>query len=233
MDDVYLGPGYSTAYIRKFLDSNKIKYKEMKEADLLKKTAELIKKNNIIGWFQGRMEWGPRALGSRSILANPVNPDMKDILNERVKQREEFRPFAPVVTMEDAKDYFDLLSPVPFMLFVYPVKKDKRKVIPAVTHVNGSGRLQTITKQQNLKYYKVIKAFEKITKVPVLINTSFNIKGEPIVCSPEDAYRCMMGTGIDYLIMDNFFIAKKDNMRDAWDSTQKKWKLPDDKSFFY
>ncbi len=223
MNDAYHGPGFSADYIRNFLNKNKVNYREFKnESELIKESASLIFENNVIGWFQGRMEWGPRALGARSILSNACNPEMRDILNLKVKHRELFRPFAPVVTEEDAYDYFEADKPIPipadFMLMVYPVKKDKRKLIPAVTHVDGSGRLQTIRKLQNPRYYGLIKEFEKLSKVPILINTSFNIRGEPIVCTPEDAYKCMMGTGIDYLVIDQFLIARSDNPKDMWDS---------------
>jgi len=218
LKEVYFGSGFSRAEIKRFLDSRKIKHFEFTESEIIRKTAKLILKDDVVGWFQGRMEWGPRALGNRSILANPLNPNMKDILNAKVKHREMFRPFAPVVTWEDAKNYFEVDREVPYMLFVYPVKKNKRKLIPSVTHVDGSGRLQTIKKEQNKKYYALIKEFEKLSRVPILINTSFNIRGEPIVCTPEEAYRCMMGTGIDYLVMNNFLIARKDNPKDMWDS---------------
>ena len=220
MDNAYLGPSYTTGQILDFLDDNKIKYRKFKDYnELMKKTAELIWNNHVIGWFQGRMEWGPRALGARSILSNPCNPKMKDILNLKVKHREYFRPFAPVIAEEDAHDYFEIdKDDEPFMLFVYPIKEEKRRLIPAVTHVDGSGRLQTISKRQNPLYYGVVKEFEKLSKVPVLINTSFNIRGEPIVCTPKDAYRCMMGTGIDYLVIDKFLVARADNQEDMWDS---------------
>lgn len=216
----YLGPAFTTQEIEAYLKEKNIVYKTFKTEDALTKTtAELIWKNNVIGLFQGHMEWGPRALGDRSILSNPCNPKMKEILNEKVKHREKFRPFAPVITAEDVHDYFDIdKDEEPFMLFVYPIKKDKRKFLPTVTHVDGSGRLQTITKKQNARYYNVIKAFQKFSKIPVLVNTSFNIRGEPIVCTPHDAYRCMMGTGIDYLVIDRFIIARKDNPKDMWDS---------------
>ena len=175
-----------------------------------------------MGWFQGRMEWGPRALGARSILSNSTNPQMKEILNVKVKHREPFRPFAPVVCVEDTEKYFVCDNPVPlptdFMLMVYPVQKDKREIIPAVTHVDGSGRLQTIRKDQNPRYYSLIKKFGELTGVPILINTSYNIRGEPIVFTPYDAYRCMMGTGIDCLVMENCIIKRSDNPRDMWDS---------------
>jgi len=220
MDSAYLGPEFSYDKIKNFLDSNKINYKEFKdEKELINKTAKLIFKDNIVGWFQGRMEFGPRALGNRSILANPCNPQMKQILNEKVKHREEFRPFAPVIIKEKVKEYFDIdKEDEKFMLFVYPVRESKRKIIPAVTHIDGTARLQTVNKNQNPRYYNLINEFEKLSKVPVLINTSFNIRGEPIVCTPEEAYRCMMGTEIDYLIMDNFLIRRNDNLKDKWSS---------------
>lgn len=222
-ETAYLGPGFSTEEIKKFLDEYKVNYTIFKsDEELIKKTAQLVHENHVVGWFQGRMEWGPRALGSRSILSNACNPKMQDILNLKVKHREKFRPFAPVVPEEDAKEYFECDEPVPiptdFMLMVYPIKKDKQKLIPAVTHVDGSGRLQTIRKQHNPLYHGVIKEFEKLTKVPILINTSFNIRGEPIVCTPLDAYKCMMGTGIDYLVMDKFLIKREDNPQHMWDS---------------
>jgi len=182
----------------------------------------MIFENNVIGWFQGKMEWGPRALGARSILSNPCNPKMQDILNLKVKHREKFRPFAPVITVEDTNEYFECDMPVPsptdYMLMVYPIKKDKRKLIPAVTHVDGSGRLQVIRRHQNSKYYDLIKEFEKLIGVPVLINTSFNIRGEPIVNTPYDAYRCMMGTEIDALVIGNFLIKRNDNSQHSWNS---------------
>ena len=220
MKNAYLGPGYKTEEIRKFLDDNKIVYSEFKDdEDIINTTAKLLHDNNVIGWFQGRMEWGPRALGSRSILSNACNPNMKEILNLKVKHREHFRPFAPVITAEDVHEWFDIdKDEEEFMLFVYPVREDKRKIIPSVTHVDGSGRLQTITKEQNSRYYGVIKYFEKLSGVPILINTSFNIRGEPIVCTPQNAYKCTMGTGIDYLVMDKFLIEREDNPRDKWDS---------------
>lgn len=223
LNDAYLGPEFKNSEIKRFLENNKIKNYEFSNNDELKKvTAKLIFENNVIGWFQGRMEWGPRALGSRSILSNPINPNMKEILNLKVKHREKFRPFAPVVCEDDAKKYFECDNPIPlptdFMLMVYPIKKKYREAIPSVTHVDGSGRLQTIRRNQNNLYYDLIKEFGKLSKIPILINTSFNIRGEPIVCTPYDAYKCMMGTGIDYLIIGNFLIKRDDNLRDEWDS---------------
>ena len=219
----YFGPGYTTDQIKNFLDKNNIKYSTFKNRkELLKKTAELLFKDHVIGWFQGRMEWGPRALGCRSILGSACNHKMQDIINLKVKKREKFRPFAPVVCEDDALKYFDCDKPVPIptdhMLMVYPIRKFAQKLIPAVTHVDGSGRLQTIRRKENPLYYDIIKEFGKLSKVPILINTSFNIRGEPIVCTYYDAYRCMMGTGIDYLVMDKFLIKRADNPQDMWDS---------------
>ena len=219
----YLGPKFSTDYIENFLDKNDIDYQKFTdEKELISQTAKLIFRNEVVGWFQGGMEWGPRALGARSILSNPCNPKMKDILNQRVKHREAYRPFAPVVCEDDALKYFDSDIPIPeptdFMLMVYPIKKEWHKKIPAVTHVDGSGRLQTIRRHQNQLYYDLIKEFGKLSGIPILINTSFNIRGEPIVCTPYDAYKCMMGTGIDYLVIDKFLVKRTDNPQDMWDS---------------
>ncbi|MFH0970426.1 MAG: carbamoyltransferase [Candidatus Diapherotrites archaeon] len=219
----FWGPGFSQEEVKKFLDQKKINYSMLKNTrEIASHTAKLIHEGNIVGFFQGRMEWGPRALGARSILANPTDPNIKDILNQKVKHREHFRPFAPVIPVEDAKNWFDCDLPLPepadYMLMVYPVKKSKREKILGVVHVDGSGRLQTIRKNQHALYYQTIREFEKLSGVPILINTSFNIRGEPIVCTPEDAYRCMMGTGIDYLMIENFLVARKDNLQDAWDS---------------
>ena len=223
MTSAYLGPEFSNEEINRFLEDNDIRYSGFKSREeLLKKTAELIYDNKVIGWFQGRMEFGPRALGSRSILANPCNPKAKQLLNEKVKHRARFRPFAPVVCVEDAEKFFDCDEPVPiptdFMLMVYPIRKKWQKIIPSVTHVDGSGRLQTIRRKDNELYYDLIREFEGKSGIPILINTSFNIRGEPIVCTPEDAYRCMMGTGIDYLIIGKYLISRKNNQKDIWNS---------------
>ncbi len=223
LKDAYLGPSFKAEEIKEFLGENAVKYSMFKDdKELINKTAKLIRNGNVIGWFQGRMEWGPRALGARSILSDPTREDMKDILNLKVKHREKFRPFAPVVCEDDAKDYFEcdlpIQEPTDFMLMVYPIKKNKQKLIPAVTHIDGSGRLQTIRRNQNPLYYDLIKEFGKLSGVPILINTSFNIRGEPIILSPYDAYKCMMGTGIDYLVIDKFLIKREDNSKDMWDS---------------
>ena len=223
MDSAYLGPSFSDEEISSFLDGNKIAYTQFSdETELLEKTAKLIHENQVVGWFQGGMEWGPRALGARSILANPCNPKAKELLNEKVKHREKFRPFAPVVCEDDALTYFDCDVPIPepadYMLIVYPIKKKWQKKIPSVTHVDGSGRLQTVRRHQNPLYFDLIKKFGELSGIPILINTSFNIRGEPIVCTPYDAYKCMMGTGIDCLVMGTFLIKREENPQDKWDS---------------
>jgi carbamoyltransferase len=219
----YWGPEFTNAQIELFLKRKGAKFSKFKnKKDKIETTAKILNDSNVIGWFQGRMEWGPRALGSRSILANPCNPDMQNIVNLKVKHREKFRPFAPVVCEDDANKYFNCDTPIPkptdFMLMVYPVRKQYHKKIPSVTHVDGSGRLQTIRHEDNPDYYDVIKAFGKLSKIPILINTSFNIRGEPIVMTPEHAYRCMMGTGIDYLVIGDYLIKRADNPKDMWDS---------------
>jgi len=182
LKDPYLGPSFGFDNIKKFLDKNKIKYSIFKNSkELINKVSKLLYEDNVIGWFQGKMEWGPRALGSRSILSNPANVNMQEILNLKVKHREKFRPFAPVVCEEDALKYFESDKPIPlptdFMLMVYPIKKEYHNKIPAVTHVDGSGRLQTVRRYQNPLYYDLIKKFGKLSGIPILINTSFNIRG--------------------------------------------------------
>lgn len=177
--------------------------------DICETASELIANNKILGWFQGRMEMGPRALGNRSILANPTVPDIKDIVNSRVKFREPFRPFAPSVLKEHSGEWFASDYPAPYMLFVFDVLEEKRKIVPGITHVDGSGRLQTVTREMNKKYYDLINNFYKKTNVPMVLNTSFNIKGEPIVENPSDAIRCFLGNGIDCLVLGDYLIKKE------------------------
>ena len=203
-ENVYVGPSYNDEDIIKFLDSNNIKYEKFEKQSLLKKTAQLISTGNIVGWYQGKMEWGPRALGNRSILADPRNASMKDILNEKIKHRESFRPFAPSVLEEYASDFFDIDIPSPYMLMVAKVKKPE--IIPAVTHVDGTGRLQTVSNDANPLYYDLINEFYKITGVPVIINTSMNVMGEPIVNTPEQAFQMIVKTDMDCLVMGNNLI---------------------------
>ncbi|MHB1392563.1 MAG: carbamoyltransferase C-terminal domain-containing protein [Clostridia bacterium] len=173
------------------------------------KAATSISEGKIIGWFQDGAECGPRALGNRSLLADPRISGMKDALNYRVKFREPFRPFAPSILWEYQQEYFDLDIPSPYMLIVADILPEKRPIIPAVTHVDGTGRLQTVMKELNPKYYRLIENFYHITGVPVVLNTSFNVKGEPIVETPEDAIRCFLGTNFDELYMGNIMVTKK------------------------
>lgn len=180
--------------------------------DTAKETAQLLAEGKIIGWFQGRAEFGPRALGSRSILTAPFPAEMKDILNKRVKHREHFRPFAPVVLQEKMVDYFDMSYPSPFMLLVFEVKPDKRSKIPAVTHVDNTGRVQSVTKENNGLFYDLVSAFETITGIPVILNTSFNVQGMPIVNSPDDAIDCFFSTGMDYLVIGNHIVTKNNKV---------------------
>ena len=177
------------------------------EDELCRKTAEAIAEGKIIGWFQGRMEWGARALGNRSILADPRRAEIKEVLNTRIKRREGFRPFAPSILEEAVGEYFEISYPDPFMVKVYPVKKEKREIIPAVTHVDGSGRLQTVNRAVNPLYWKLIKAFEDKTGVPVLLNTSFN-ENEPIVCTPEEAVDCFSRTKMDVLVLGEYWVER-------------------------
>lgn len=204
-----LGPEFSDEEIGEFLCSQKAIFTKYDDVNIFKKTADLIYKNQIIGWFQGRMEFGPRALGNRSILANACNPSMMDILNKRVKFREDFRPFAPAVLIEKTQDYFDIKFESPYMLFIAPVRSGMEQKIPSVTHVDKTARVQTVSKSQNPRFYKLIDEFNTISGVPVVINTSFNIRGEPIVCTLDDAYNCFLKTDIDFLVMGNFLIEKE------------------------
>ena len=202
----YVGTSYSNAEIEKVLKGAKLPYET--HDNICDVAAKLLEEGNIIGWFQGAMEIGPRALGSRSILANPAFPDMKDKINAEVKFREAYRPFAPSAIVEAKNEFFDLEVEAPFMLKVCNVLKDKQSVIPAVTHVDGSARLQTVSKDSHPRYYELIKKLGERTGVPVVLNTSFNIQGEPIVESPQDAIRCFFSTGLDYLVMGDFLIGK-------------------------
>jgi len=205
-NNIFMGPSYSNDEIKLFLDRNKIQYEFLETNSLLQTTAQLIAESNVVGWYQGKMEWGPRALGNRSILADPRNAKMKDILNEKIKHRESFRPFAPCILEEHLSEYFDINIPSPYMLMVAPVKKPKK--IPAVTHVDGTSRLQTVSKNINSLFYNLITEFYKISDVPVLINTSMNVRGEPIVNTPEQAYNMIIKTDMDYIVLGNFIIKK-------------------------
>jgi carbamoyltransferase len=205
----YLGPEYKDEEIREYLDGHKAPYKTHSDRELVQRTAKLLSEGNVIGWFQGRMEFGPRALGGRSILADPRDPKMRDTLNMKIKFREGFRPFAPSVLADKNAEWFEIDCDSPYMLLVAQVRPDKR-VIPAVTHVDGSARIQSVTRESSPLYYALIEEFDKITGVPIIINTSFNVRSEPIVCSPHDAYLCFMRTNMDYLVLGHQILDKKD-----------------------
>lgn len=208
MENAYTGPQYDNAAIKAALEKYSLAYEELDEATLAERTAKLVADGNIVGWFQGRAEWGPRALGNRSIVADPRRTDMKEILNARIKHREPFRPFAPSILQEDVGAYFDQSYPDPFMIKVYNVLPDKQSVIPAVTHVDGTGRLQTVEQHVNPRYWALINAFKQETGVPVVLNTSFN-ENEPIVCTPDEAVSCLLRTKMDALAIGNFLVEKE------------------------
>ena len=229
MKGSYLGPDFKETEIRKKLLELNANFKELKDDELIEIVANELKNQKTVGWFQGRMEFGPRALGGRSIIADPRSEFMQKELNLKVKFRESFRPFAPSVLQEDASEWFELEVESPYMLLVADIKKNiqikmskddqklfgidklniKRSLIPAVTHVDYSARIQTVHKETNPKYYNLLKKFKEITKCPILVNTSFNVRGEPIVCSIENAYDCFMGTNLDILVCENFIMYKK------------------------
>ena len=203
-----LGPAFSEKKILEGLNRFDVRFVRLEEEELCRRVAALIHKDLIVGWFQGRMEFGPRALGGRSILASPCSPGMKDILNARVKFREEFRPFAPAVAAEAASTYFELDGPSPFMLLAPRVCPERAAEIPSVTHVDGTARVQTVSATQQPLFHRLIQSFAELSGVPVLVNTSFNIQGEPIVCTPEDAIKCFLGTDIDFLAIGPFLVSK-------------------------
>lgn len=215
MDHAYLGPGFDDASIAALLQANAVEIAaagctvrhQVDERALCTETAAAIADGKVVGWFQGRMEWGPRALGNRSILGDPRRADMKDILNLKIKRRESFRPFAPSILREAVPEWFDLDGDVPFMMQVYPIRNDRRAQIPAVTHVDGSGRLQTVDRRTNRRYYEVISAFRDITGVPMILNTSFN-ENEPVVCKPSEALDCFLRTKMDVLVMGNWVVTR-------------------------
>ena len=226
----YLGPQFSDEEIYSFIQSKNLKAKKLNDDDLINTVADLIADEKVIGWFDGRMEFGPRALGARSIIGDARSPKMQATMNIKIKFREGFRPFAPSVLYEKVGEYFEIDKESPYMLLVADVKKEKRRKmtedeeklwgidklnvirsdIPAITHVDYSARLQTVHKETNPRYHKLIETFEKKTGCAVIINTSFNVRGEPIVCTPEDAYKCFMRTNIDYLVLGNYLLAKED-----------------------
>ncbi|MDY0080794.1 MAG: carbamoyltransferase C-terminal domain-containing protein, partial [Ignavibacteriaceae bacterium] len=229
MMGAYLGPEYKDEEILRFLEENHIAYETINDGEIAKKGGELIAEENVVGWFQGRMEFGPRALGARSILGDARSARMQSVMNLKIKYRESFRPFAPSVLGDKVGEFFEFDRESPYMLLVADVKESKRREmtseerklfgieklniirseIPAVTHIDYSARLQTVHKETNPKYYELIEEFDRKTGVPVIINTSFNVRGEPIVCSPKDAYVCFMRTEMDYLIMGKYLLNKK------------------------
>ena len=235
MHGSYLGPDYTPGQVRYALDTAGARYTVLDDETLLWRTAELLAEENVIGWFQGRMEFGPRALGNRSILGDPRSPKMQSVMNLKIKYRESFRPFAPSVLWERVSDYFEQDTPSPYMLFVAPVQeklrialtdeqkalvgierlKLKRSELPAITHVDCSARVQTVHEETNPRYHELLRAFDRLTGCGVLVNTSFNVRGEPVVCTPTDAYRCFMRTEMDYLVVGNFFLDKKE--QPAWE----------------
>ena len=228
MKGAYLGPKFSDGEIKTYLDSINAKYLKLEDTELMPRLAKILAEGQVVGWFQGRMEFGPRSLGGRSIIGDPRNPKMQSVMNLKIKYRESFRPFAPSVLAEKVSDYFEIESASPYMLLVAPVKKTIRKrmnsrqqqlfgidklnvprsEIPAVTHVDYSARIQTVHQETNPRYHDLIQHFEQQTGCGVIVNTSFNVRGEPIVCTPEDAYRCFMRTEMDYLVLENFLLAK-------------------------
>jgi carbamoyltransferase len=229
----YLGPGFGRDEILSYLDATGAKYTEHPDTELLPQLAELLADEKVIGWFQGRMEFGPRALGARSIIGDPRSTAMQSMMNLKIKYRESFRPFAPSVLAERVSDYFEQAGPSPYMLIVAPVRQDLRLTLsaeqqslfgierlklirselPAITHVDYSARVQTVHRDTNPRYHELIRQFEAKTGCAVLVNTSFNVRGEPIVCTPEDAYRCFMRTEMDYLVLGNFLLAKEQQPR--------------------
>jgi carbamoyltransferase len=234
MRGAYLGPDFTPDQIKTFLDEVGAKYHRPDREKLIERTAAILAEGCVVGWFSGRMEFGPRALGARSILGDPRNPQMQAQMNIKIKFREGFRPFAPSVLRQRVADWFELDADSPYMLLVAPVKRERRlptteeeesrwgieklKVrrseIPAVTHVDYSARVQTVDRRDNAEYYDLIQAFERHTGCPVVVNTSFNVRGEPIVCTPEDAYRCFMRTNIDYLVLWPYLLVKTE--QPAW-----------------
>jgi len=212
MDHAYWGPGYTREEIRSAIDASgagkkDCRVEELAEDNLMARTAAIVADGKILGWFQGRAEWGPRALGNRSIVADSRRSEMKEILNRRIKHRESFRPFAPSILAESTGAWFEKSHPSPFMTLAYSVRPEKRDKIPAPTHVDGTGRLQTVTREANPRYWSLIKAFEQLTGVPVVLNTSFN-DNEPIVCSPAEALDCFRRTQMDALVLGDFLITR-------------------------
>ena len=245
MKGSYLGPKYSQNQIEKDLIDMGAVYETLDEENLIEKVSDDLTNDDAIGWFQGRMEFGPRALGSRSIIGNPQSSTMQKNLNLKVKYRESFRPFAPSILKEDLSEWFDIDCESPYMLLVAKIKQNKqiemtsdekklfgidklnikRSNVPAVTHVDYSARIQTVTKEKNEKYYKLLKKFKEKTNCPILVNTSFNVRGEPIVNTPKDAFNCFMGTQLDKLVIGNCYLSKKKQNKDLILDYKNKYEL--------
>ena len=215
MEHAYWGAEYSPGEIEKFLKENNIHYQRLDDdEELMDRVVDRLQAGKVIGWFEGRFEWGPRALGHRSILADPRRADIKDILNVKIKFREPFRPFAPSVLAERAEEYFVLPEaarhyPARFMLYVVDVKKNKRDIVPAITHVDGTGRLQTVHRATAPRYYRLIELFGEATGVPIILNTSFNLRGEPIVNTPREAFSTFSIGQMDGLVLDHYLIERR------------------------
>ena len=230
MKGTYLGPSFSNDEIIEFLSTTEAKYKSLEDNKLLPLIANLLNDGKVIGWFNGRLEFGPRALGGRSIIGDPRNKEMQSIMNLKIKYRESFRPFAPSILKEDISNQFELNQESPYMLIVAPVKKNicikeskeeenlfgierlkvNRSTIPAVTHIDYSARIQTVDRNTNKRYYDLINEFKKLTGCPLIVNTSFNVRGEPIVCTPEEAYKCFLRTEMDVLVLENQLLLKNE-----------------------
>jgi carbamoyltransferase len=237
----FLGPRFENDEIQAYLDANNLTYRRLEDGDWARTIAQLVAEENVVGLFQGRMEFGPRALGGRSIIGDARSSKMQSVMNLKIKYRESFRPFAPTVLQERASDYFELDRPSPYMLLVAPVREEHRangngtrngkpenlrdwvnevrSDIPAVTHVDYSARIQTVTQEEAPRYYSLIKAFEDLTGCGVIVNTSFNVRGEPIVCTPHEAYQCFMRTHMDYLVLESFVLSKRDQAAAAQDTS--------------
>jgi carbamoyltransferase len=228
MRGALLGPQYSSDEVRACLEAEGVPFATLEETEIATRGARLIAEGRVVGWFQGRMEYGPRALGARSILADARRTEMRDLLNEKIKLRESFRPFAPSVLSERAREYFDLQAESPYMLLTAPVRQDKRtaandhgrhglakldvarSVIPAVTHVDYSARVQTVRRETHPRFHALLREYERLTGCPAVINTSFNVRGEPIVCAPRDALHCFLRTDMDFLVIDRYLLDQRE-----------------------
>ena len=241
MNGAYLGPEFSNGDVEEYLNKKGYSYQKLKDEELPEKIADLVAEQNVIGWFQGRMEFGPRALGGRTIIGDSRSSETQKTINLKIKYRESFRPFAPSILEEDVSEQFEMQTKSPYMLLVANVKKElckkmtidedklfgieklniSRSSIPAITHINYTARVQTVSEKTNPRYYKLINAFKQQTGCPTIVNTSFNVRGEPIVCSPQDAFRCFMRTEMDILVLQNQLLLKKEQTNADKDETWK------------